>query len=55
MARNKWLKIKNKYYYFYANGNLARSTTIGQYEVDEDGVRIDPSEQTTEDPSNKAY
>lgn len=60
MARNKWLKIKNKYYYFYANGTLARNTTIGDYEVDENGVRKDPSteqntEQTTEDNSNKAY
>ncbi|WP_352406439.1 S-layer homology domain-containing protein [Acetoanaerobium noterae] len=39
MVAGKWLEIEGKWYYFNANGSLARSTKIGEYEVDENGVR----------------
>ena len=39
MIAGKWLQIDGKWYYFYANGSLAKSTKIGSYEVDENGVR----------------
>ncbi len=39
MVCGKWLKIEGKWYYFYADGSLAVSTTINDYEVDENGVR----------------
>ena len=39
MVAGKWLEIEGKWYYFNANGSLARSTKISEYEVDENGVR----------------
>lgn len=39
MVSGKWLRIDGKWYYFYANGSLSRSTKIDNYEVDENGVR----------------
>ena len=39
MVSGKWLQIDGKWYYFYADGSLARSTTVDGYEVDENGVR----------------
>jgi glucan-binding YG repeat protein len=39
MVSGKWLQIDGKWYYFYTDGSLARSTTIDGYEVDENGVR----------------
>ncbi len=39
MVAGKWLEIDGKRYYFYADGSLARSTKIDDYEVDENGVR----------------
>ena len=39
MASDKWLQIGDKWYYFYADGSLAKSTAIDGYEVDEDGAR----------------
>lgn len=39
MVAGKWLKIGGKWYYFNANGSLAKSTKIDGYEVDENGVR----------------
>ncbi len=39
MVSGKWLQIEGKWYYFYADGSLARSTKIDDYEVDENGVR----------------
>lgn len=38
MAIGKWLQIE-AWYYFYADGTLAVSTTIDEYEVDEKGTR----------------
>lgn len=35
----KWLQIEGKWYYFYADGTLAVSTKIDEYEIDENGVR----------------
>ena len=39
MVSGKWLEIDGKWYYFYTDGFLARSTKIDGYEVDEKGVR----------------
>lgn len=39
MVSGKWLEIDGKWYYFYADGSLARSTKVDGYEVDEKGVR----------------
>ena len=39
MISGKWLQIDGKWYYFYADGSLAKSTKIDGYEVDENGVR----------------
>ena len=39
MTSGKWLEIDGKWYYFYADGSLARSTKIDEYEVDANGVR----------------
>ena len=39
MVSGKWLQIDGKWYYFYADGSLARGTKIDGYEVDENGVR----------------
>lgn len=39
MVSAKWLELDGKWYYFYDDGSLARSTRIGAYEVDENGVR----------------
>ncbi len=39
MTSGKWLQIEGKWYYFYADGTLAVSTKIDEYEVDENGVR----------------
>lgn len=39
MVSGKWLQINGKWYYFNADGALAKSTKIDGYEVDENGVR----------------
>lgn len=39
MVSGRWLEIDGKWYYFYTNGSLARSTKIDGYEVDKNGVR----------------
>ena len=39
MVSGKWLQIDSKWYYFYTDGSLSRSTTIDGYEVDENGIR----------------
>lgn len=39
MAAGKWLEIDGKWYYFYTDGILARSTRVDGYEVDENGMR----------------
>ncbi len=39
MTAGKWLEIDGKWYYFYADGSLARSTNVDGYEVDENGAR----------------
>ncbi|WP_148228152.1 S-layer homology domain-containing protein [Syntrophobotulus glycolicus] len=39
MIVGKWLQIDGKWYYFNADGSLAKSTKIDGYEVDENGVR----------------
>lgn len=39
MTAGKWLQIDEKWYYFNADGSLARNTIIDGYEVDENGVR----------------
>ncbi len=39
MVAGKWLQINGKWYYFYADGFLARNTTIDGYKVDENGLR----------------
>lgn len=38
MVSGKWLKIKEKWYYFYADGTLAVSTRIDGYDIDENGA-----------------
>ena len=35
----KWLEIDSKWYYFYADGSLAKSTKVDGYEIGPDGVR----------------
>lgn len=39
MVSGKWLQIDGKWYYFYADGSLAKSTKVDGYNVDESGVR----------------
>ncbi|WP_085833023.1 S-layer homology domain-containing protein [Clostridium merdae] len=39
LVAGKWLQIDGKWYYFYADGSLAKSTKVDGYEVDENGVR----------------
>lgn len=39
MVSGKWLQIEGKWYYFYADGALAKSTKVDGYEIDESGVR----------------
>jgi hypothetical protein len=39
MVSGKWLQIDSKWYYFNADGSLARSTTVDGQEVDANGVR----------------
>ena len=39
MIAGKWLQIDGKWYYFYADGSLAKSTKVDGYEVDKNGVR----------------
>ena len=39
MVSSKWIQIDSKWYYFYKDGTLAKSTTVDGYEVDENGVR----------------
>lgn len=39
MVSGKWIQIDGKWYYFNANGSLAKSTKVDGYEVDENGVR----------------
>ncbi len=38
MIAGKWLQIDDKWYYFYADGSLARSTKIDGYDIDANGV-----------------
>jgi fibronectin-binding autotransporter adhesin len=39
MVSGKWLQLDGKWYYFNADGSLARNTAIDGHEVDENGVR----------------
>ncbi len=39
LAVGKWLQIDGKWYYFNADGTLAKNTVIDGYQVDEKGVR----------------
>lgn len=39
MVSGKWLEIDGNWYYFYADGSLAKSTKVDGYEVDGNGVR----------------
>ena len=39
MVAGKWLQINGKWYYFYADGKLAKNANIDGYEVDANGVR----------------
>ncbi len=39
MASGRWLQLDGKWYYFNADGTLARNTSVDGYEVDENGVR----------------
>ncbi|WP_107841853.1 S-layer homology domain-containing protein [Metasolibacillus meyeri] len=39
MVSNKWFQINTKWFYFYADGSLAKNAKIVNYEVDENGVR----------------
>lgn len=39
MVSGKWLELDGKWYYFNADGSLAKNTKVGGYEVDENGVR----------------
>lgn len=39
MVAGKWLEIYSKWYYLNADGSLAKSTKIDDYEVDANGVR----------------
>ena len=41
MVSGKWLQLGEKWYYFCADGSLARSTRIDGYVVDENGVRME--------------
>lgn len=38
MISGKWLQIDSKWYYFYADGSLAKNTKVDSYEIDENGV-----------------
>ncbi len=39
LVSDKWIQIDGKWYYFYADGSIARNTKIDGYDVDENGVR----------------
>ncbi len=39
MVSSKWLQVDGQWYYFNADGSLARNTKIDDHEVDENGVR----------------
>lgn len=39
MVSGKWLQIDSRWYYFYANGSLAKDTEVDGYEVGPDGAR----------------
>ncbi|MDD4509823.1 MAG: S-layer homology domain-containing protein, partial [Oscillospiraceae bacterium] len=39
MISGKWLEIDDKWYYFYADGSLAKNAKVDGYEVDVNGVR----------------
>lgn len=39
MVAGQWLQIASKWYYFYADGSLAKNTVVNGYEVDENGAR----------------
>lgn len=39
MTAGKWLQIDGKWYYFYADGLLAKNIKVDGYEVDENGIR----------------
>lgn len=38
MIAGKWLQIDDKWYYFYADSSLARSTKVDGYDIDANGV-----------------
>ncbi len=38
MISGKWLQIDSKWYYFYADGSLAKNSKVDSYEIDENGV-----------------
>jgi len=39
MVSGKWLQVDGKWYYFYTDGSLAKSTKIDGCEIGSDGVR----------------
>ncbi|MPM65459.1 hypothetical protein SDC9_112355 [bioreactor metagenome] len=39
MIGEKWLEIDGKWYFFYAEGSLAVSTTIDGFKIDKNGIR----------------
>ncbi len=40
-AKSMWVKISSKYYYFQSTGKMAKNMWIGNYYVNENGVRSD--------------
>ncbi len=39
MVSGKWLEIEGNWYYFNADGSLARNTKVDGYDIDERGIR----------------
>lgn len=39
MEKNKWIKVKKKYYYLQEDGSAATDTWVGEYRVGADGAR----------------
>lgn len=56
-AKNKWIKLQSKYYYFDNAGKMVRSTWVGKYYVGSDGARTDQEKQTgwSESDGKKYY
>ena len=42
-----WVQYQGKWYYLYSSGAMAKSTTIGSYSVDSNGVWIQKNDGTT--------